>query len=145
MKTVNSVIILPALIILLFVTPVLGSNWVVCEMDNFGVHFYNKERVNHRTKDIVQVWTRLVFFDEGRETYILQKRSNIELSAKGYDNLSETLCVFEIDCKREMSRFLSMTDYDVNGNILYKTPKKSNWYYIKPSSIKDTLRKTVCK
>jgi len=145
MKTVHTVIIFPVLLCLLLATPSFGSNWVICEMDNFGVHYYNKEKVKHKSRDIVQVWTRLVFFQEGKEMYALKKRSIIEPMATGYDNLSETLCVYEIDCKREMSRFLSMTDYDEDGNILYKTPRKSNWYYITPSSIKDTLRKTVCK
>jgi hypothetical protein len=146
MKTVNFLMLLPFLITALFVSPAFGSDWVKYGKTNLGVHSYNKARMKHRTKDIIQVWNRVVFSsDEGRGNYI-QIISKQGLSTEGYENLSHYLNLHEIDCKKGMYRLLSMTDYDTDGNVLFsETSDKSTWDYILPASIMDSLRKEVCK
>lgn len=67
MKTIYSVIFLPFLIILLLVTSVNGSSddWVEYgRATNDNIHSYNKVKILHRTKDIVQVWCEIVYSDE---------------------------------------------------------------------------------
>lgn len=146
MKIVNSLMLLIFLIITLWVSPVFGSDWVKYGKTNLGVHSYNKARIKHRTKDIVQVWNRVVFSsDEGRENYI-QIIGKQGLSTEGYESLSYYLNLHEIDCKKGTYRPLSMTDYDTEGNVLFsETSDKSKWDYILPGSIMDSLRKEVCK
>lgn len=121
-----------------------SSDWVKCIENNDGVFFYNKKKIKHRTKDIVQIWEKLDFSDDGREKLIEGKR-NMELSIKGYDKLSHSVVMIEIDCKKGMSRGLSMTDYDTDGVVLYSYDNKQDWSYITPNSLIDTFRKKFCK
>lgn len=121
-----------------------SSDWVECMKNNDGVFFYNKKRIKHRKKNIVQIWEKLDFSDEGREKWIEGKR-NMELSIKGYDKLSHSIGMIEIDCKKGMSRGLSMTDYDTDGIVLYSYDNKQDWSYITPDTLIDTFRKKFCK
>jgi len=147
-KTVYSVISLSFLIILLLVTPVLGSSdWVKLGWNREGVYTYNKDSVKHRTKGIVLVWVKLVFNNEGREKYIQNKRNTVQ-SIGGYDKLSHSLFLEEIDCKKEKYLILYFTDYDTDGGVLYNSRSffdKHKWEYIRPDTVMDTLLKKVCK
>ena len=148
MKPVYSIMSLSFLTILLLVTPVIGSSddWVeygISYDDN--VYFYNKVNIKRTTKDIVQVWGKVVFSKEGREQYI-QKLRYQGMSTEGYDKLSHNLDLEEIDCKNQMYKFLSITHYDTEGRVLNSgSSDESNWSYISPDSTMDTLRKEVCK
>jgi hypothetical protein len=148
MRTAYSIIFLSFLLILMLVTPVNGSSdWVRCERSNTGnVLFYNKVSIKHRTGDIVQVWYKLVYSDEGREECIQHLKTRGFLLSEDWDRLSYRLALKEIDCKNEMSRFLSIIFYDTYSTVLssdsYDKPK---WDYIVPGSMMDILRKKVCK
>ena len=147
MKTVYSVIV-SVLFVILLVTPVIGSSddWVeygISYDDN--VYFYNKVNIKRTTKDIVQVWGKVVFSKEGREKYIEEMR-NRGMSTEGYDKLSHNLDLEEIDCKNQRYKFLSITHYDTEGRVLNSgSSDESNWSDISPDSTMDTLRKEVCK
>ena len=142
MKTIYSVMFLPFLIILLLVTSVIGSSeWEIYEISVSGIHSYNKIKVKETAKDIVQVWTTLMYSDEGKEKYI-----KAGLSSKGHENISHHLSLYEIDCKKELQRNISFTLYDTNGGVLktiqFEEPK---WSYIVPMSTINSLREKVCK
>ena len=161
MKTIGSVITLSFLIIVLFVTPVIGSDWLleynrgnhyetpvigsnvwkVFQMDNNdNVFSYNTVSIKRQTKNVVQVWEKIVYSEKGREKH------NQEITKKGYDKLSHSLDLVEIDCKKEMSRFLSITDYDKDGLVLNSLSfDKPEWDHIIPDTTMDTLRKKVCE
>lgn len=139
---------LPFLIILLFVTPVFGSSdeWVEYDISKNGnIYSYNKGNIKHRTKNIVQVWIKEVFSDEGREKIIQPMRKG-GLPTEEWEKLSHTLVLDEIDCKKRRYQILSVTHYDTDGKgfsiHLYDKPK---WDYIVPRSTMNTLRKKVCK
>jgi len=145
MKLIHSVIFLSVLIVLLPVTPVLGSDWVEYGKTSLGdVYSYNKVKIKHR-KNAVQVWVRFVYSDEGRKRYI-QGMRKYGGSTEGYDNLSQTLTLYEINCEKGMSRVLSIIEYNNQGVTLYRgSSDKSKWIYIVPGSVKDNLRKKICK
>jgi hypothetical protein len=97
MKTIYSVIFWPFLIILLLVTPGNGAaeNWVDYWVSPKGNIFsYDNVSVIHGTKDVVQVWGKEVFSDEGRVKQIKLMRK-MELSTKGYDKLSHILILYQ--------------------------------------------------
>lgn len=148
MKPVHSVIFLPFLIILLLVTSVIGGSdeWVEYGRSTKGdIFLYNKVSIKHVTKDIVQVWGKDVFSDEGRETYIQYMRKKGH-STEGLDKLSQSLTLLEIDCKKKRYWSLSMTEYDKDGNVLESSSTdKPDWSYVVPDSRMDKLRKKVCK
>lgn len=148
MKTISSIISLPFLIIILLITPVMASSdeWVEYDMSKNGnIYSYNKVNIKHRTKNIVQVWIKEVFSDEGREK-IIQPLSKGGLTTEEWEKLSHTLVLDEIDCKKRKSRILSITYYNTDGKGFFiHSYDKAEWDYIVPRSMMNTLRKKVCK
>jgi len=125
-------------------TPVLTSDWVEYGSIEYGNYSYNKKKIIHKTNNILQVWEKLIFTNEGGLKMIEWRRYN-GMSTEGYNNLSHTLYLTEIDCQKGMYRDLSTSDYDIDGKVLYTKSEKSNWDYIVPDSIMDNLRMKVCK
>ena len=146
MQTIYSVLFLPFLIILLLVTSVNGSeDWVEYGMSKGDILLFNKDRITHKTKDIVQVWTKLIYSNDGREKYIQHMKAS-RRSTKGLDKLSHTMVLYEIDCKKKMYRTLSITNYDKDGIVLFShSSDKPNGEHIIPDSIFEALQKYVCK
>ena len=143
MKTGYS-FILSVLFVLLLVNPVIGSDWVKYWRYKENVYLYNRVSVKHIKEDIVQVWGKVVFSDEARGKDI-QGMRKWGLSTEGYDKLSHTLDLYEIDCKKKMDNLLSISHYDMDNKILYHhSYDKPDWNYIISSSMFDYLREIVC-
>jgi len=72
MKIICSVISLSFMVLLLLVTPVIGSDdWVEYGRSKIGdIYSYNKGNIEHRSKYIVQVWDKQVYSEKGREKNI---------------------------------------------------------------------------
>lgn len=124
-----------------YVTPVIGSNvWKVFHMDtNDNVFSYNTVSIKRQTKYVVQVFEKIVYSEKGRE------KLTHNVTKKGYDKLSHSLHLVEVDCKNGMSRFLSITDYDKNDLVLNSDSfDKPEWNHIISDTMMDTLRKKVC-
>ena len=146
MKSVYSVIFLSFLFILLLVTTVIGSDWVeYVKSDDGNIYSYNKVRIKHSTKNIVRVWNKMVFSDKGKENYNQRKRKIRGWTTNGYDKLSHSLTLEEIDCKERRYQILDSHLYDMNSNEVYDDSLDVGWNYIVPDSPEDTLRKIVCK
>jgi hypothetical protein len=147
MKKVHSVIVLSFLIILLLLTSVNGAeDWVKYSVDKEGnAYSYNKITIKHRTENVVEVWEKVVFSNAGKEKYV-QNLKNMGWWMEGWDKFSYSVFLNEIDCKKEMSRILSGTDYDANGSPLknISSDELKEWIDIVSDSMMDTLRKEVC-
>ena len=147
MKTISSVIFLSFLVLILLVTPVIGSDWIEYDRDDNGnVLLYKKGNIeNNGTKDIVRVWEKRVYSDKGREIYI-QDKIKEGMSMKGYDKLSNSQDLYRIDCKKQMMNLVSVVRYDKNGKVMYSNNiEEPEWNHIIPNSLMDTLRKKVCE
>jgi uncharacterized protein YxeA len=147
MKAIYSVIFLPFVFILLIVTPVKGSSdWEEFNTYKGKVYSYNKVNIKHGANDIVQVWVKTVYSNEGRERDLVYMRKQGLATAKEWDKLSDRLSLVELDCKKERTRVISITYYDSDGGILYsKSSDKQDWKSIVSNSSFDILRKKVCK
>ena len=144
MKKIHSVIILPVLIIFLLVSPVIGSDdWMINYEDmNGDVILY---KIEHRIKNIVQVWGNRILSDEGREEFIRDRRDN-GLSTEGLDKLGHVTSLYEINCRQKTGRLLSVVMYDRYGVIIYSgSSVEPEWDYIVPNTDGDTFRKKVCE
>jgi len=146
MKPIHSVMFLPFLLILLLVTPVIGSpDWVEYgRSDNGNIYSYHTGSMKQKTKDIVQVWVKLVFSAEGRQDYIKRLRDRGE-STEGYDKLSHTLSLVEIDWKKPRFRILYGSEYDLDDHELFRGSREAPWKDVVPNSTEEILRKRVCK
>jgi hypothetical protein len=86
-----------------------------------------------------------VFSDKGRREYI-QNRTEKRLSIEGYDKLSNTQSLSEINCKKKMIMSISVSDFDTDGKKLDSySVDKPKWVKIRNNSFFDSLRKEVCK
>ncbi len=122
-----------------------SSDWVeyAKATDRFNV-LYNKERVLHVAEGTVQVWSKIVYSEEGRDKYI-QSRKMKGLSTEGWDKLSFLQSLVEIDCNKQMYRTLSEVFYSNDNNVLDSSSfAERKWDYIPPGSMLDILRKKVC-
>jgi hypothetical protein len=147
MKTIYSVMLLPFLVILLFVTHVSGSEWDEYGRSSQGdILSYNGGSIKQMAKDIVQVKTKVDFSDEGREAYFEFWRSQ-GISTNKIDKLSYISDLQEIDCNKKLFRTLSTTFYDNKGNVLEIAEPDVNivWGTIIQDTVIDTLQKLVCK
>lgn len=143
MKKISSVISISFLVLFLLVGCVGSSSNLV---KSGNVVSYKMENIqNNGGKYIVQVWEKEVYSDKGREELIQKMRDN-EISTERYDKLKETMSLYEIDCKKKKRNILSVTDYDMDGKVLFTySYDKQEWVYIVPDSKFDSFRKDVCK
>jgi hypothetical protein len=147
MKNFSSVIFLSFLVIFLLagcvssslnlVTSEDDNGWVKYDDNDEGVYSYKKVNID---KDIVQVWNKKVFSDEGRKKFIQDMTKN----GKPFDKLSEGRDLIEIDCKNLRKRTVSTTLYDQNRVIFFQYDDEE-WSSITPNSHGETILKEVCK
>ena len=123
-----------------------SSEWVeFWRFDDGLIISYDNNRVVHMTENIVTVWTKWDYSDESRDEYI-QNRKKVGQSTKGYDKLSHTLNLEEINCNEGRYRVLSKTHHDTDGNLLgSRLFDKPDWNDIFPDTMMDALREKVCK
>jgi hypothetical protein len=143
MKKIISVVSLLFIFLFLFVGCVSSSSNLVTSGNIVSYKMGNIQ--NNGGKYIVQVWEKEVYSDKGREELIQKMRDN-EISTERYDKLKETMSLYEIDCKKKRKNILSLTDYDMDGKVLFTySYDKQEWVYIVPDSEFDSFRKEVCK
>jgi hypothetical protein len=118
------------------------NDWVINYTDTNGdIIFY---KIEHRIKNVVQVWGRRVFSDEGRKEFIKDRIDN-GLTVEGMDKLEHFNILYEINCDEKTDRVLSVVTYDTDGKVVSSSVVETTWEYIVPNSIGDTFRKKVCK
>jgi hypothetical protein len=150
MNKIISVISLSFLVLLLLAGCVSSSSplvksgedndWINFDDNDDGVYSYKKVNIE---KDVVQVWERKVFSDEGRKKHIQYLTENGYLS-EGFDKLSEGRDLIEIDCKALRKRTIYTTLYDQNKEIFIQYYDEE-WSSITPNSHGETILKGICK
>ena len=148
MKKVNSVVSLSFLVLLLLVTPVIGSsNWVEYYRNPDGnILLYQQVNIQKdKGNDIDKVWVKRVFSDVGRKKYI-QLTKNKGVWTEELDKVSHIVGLYEIDCKKRMNRQLSVVIYDTDGKIIGSiSNNEPKWTSMVSGSEMDSLRKEFCK
>ena len=121
-----------------------GSNndWVMNYTDVNGDVIYYK--VEQTVNNVVQVWGKRVFSDEGRKEFIKDRTDN-GLSIEGMDKLDHFNTLYEINCSEKTDRVLSVVTYDTGGKVISSSVVETKWDYIVPDSLGDSFRKKVCK
>jgi hypothetical protein len=149
MKKISPIISLSFLVIFLIVGCV--SNLVRPGNDNDWVKNYTdmngdviSYKIEHRIKNVVQVWGKRVFSDEGRKEFI-QDRVDNGLSILGMEKLENFTSLYEINCNEKTDRVLSVVVYDTDGKIVSSSFDETKWENIVPNSIGDSFLNKVCK
>jgi hypothetical protein len=148
MNKISSLLSISFLILLLLVIPVMGSsNWVEYSRNSEGnILLYQKVNIQKdKNNDMDKIWVKRVFSDVGRKKYVkLTKDKGIW--TEGLDKISHIVGLYEIDCKKRMTRQLSVVIYDMDGkNIGSLSNGEPKWSSIVSGSEMDSLRKKFCQ
>ena len=120
---------------------VWGADWKLFAEDDLYECFYDAEDMTPSSENIVDVWAKLEYTKKG-VTGIVTK------FGKHYADLSYSLELFEINCTEKKERILSITEYSVDGKILFANSVQGRlpgWKKIPRESVDESLYKTVCK
>ncbi len=123
------------------------GNWVEYDRDQYdNICYYQKGKVDKTGNGhVVQVWDKRVYSDIGRDK-MMMINNNVGNSNEGWEKLSHTITLSEIDCQNKRERLLSYNTLDSKGKILEFSNYNSTWENIFPNSIRDILiRKKVCE
>ncbi|GEM_PF-2961515 len=123
-----------------------SADWVEYGSSMAGVHEYNKVTIKRKTDTSVQVWSRLYYSDEGKQTLLQNIKNDTGSIPQGWDKVSNATDLIEINCKENSSRLLSTVIYDIDGRSLLDNPRQDPTAdIIVPDSMMDYLRKEICK
>ncbi|HVP76811.1 MAG TPA: surface-adhesin E family protein [Thermodesulfobacteriota bacterium] len=133
-------VILGALIIFGF-AEVWGADWKLFAETDLYECFYDAEDIAPSSKNIVDVWAKLEYTKKGITGVVKQ-------FGKHYSDLSYSLELLEFNCTEKRERLLSITEYSVEGKILYANSVKDRlpaWKTIPRDSVESSLYQAVCK
>ena len=117
---------------------VWGEDWKLFKKTEDAKFYYDKKDVTPLAQKIVKVWIRQVYTKKG-------KMDMVNLVGPRYENLSYSVNSLEFNCGSKLIRFLSMTYYSKNGNVLDLENPPDKWESIPSNSMFETLYKIVCK
>ena len=118
---------------------VRGADWKYLSETSLGTLFYDVESITRPAKNIVRVWSKLVYSEKGRN-YMVEKFGS------HHENKEYTFDLWEFNCSDKMIRPLSSIAYSKNGEVLESfNYDVSKWDFLPPGSIKEMLSKAVCK
>ena len=125
-----------------------AAEWVSYSTDILDNElFYDHESISFPSKDIVRVWGKRIYSEEGKKDEIAE-RTRETLPTYGFSELSHTLCQYELNCNTRERITVGCSHYSNSGNVLdsFNVPKEQQkWKPIYPDSVANTLRKTVCE
>jgi hypothetical protein len=128
-------------LLILAYAEVWGADWKLFAETDLYECFYDAEDTTPSSKNIVDVWAKLEYTKKGITGIVKE-------FGKHYADLSYSLELWEINCGEKKDRILSITEYSVEGKILYANSAKGRppaWKIIPRESVDESLYKAVCK
>jgi len=117
---------------------VCGEDWKLFKKTVDAKFYYDRKDITRSPQKLVSVWVKQVYTKKG-------KMDMINLVGPRYEHLSYSSNSLEFDCGAKMVRFVSMTYYSTNGDVLDLEDSTDKWESITPNSMFDALHKRVCK
>ena len=146
MKTLCLILILCS--ICLLCAKANASDWVQYRSSALGDKmFYDRDSKDFESDNIVRVWVKEIFSEEGKEVFI-EERMRTGLPTHDLDKLSYSLCQYKINCNTHEQDVLGCDRYTKDGNMIesYAIPKSlQHWQPTDLDSSMDLLRIAVCK
>lgn len=121
-----------------------ATDWVQYSMSSRRTLFYDASSISHPSKDLVRVWKKTEWSQEGVDQQIAL-RGKHGLSTAGYEKYSYTTSMDEINCSTQESRCITFTEYGNDGAMLDSQKGSQDWEAIIPDSAGAELYRQVCK
>jgi hypothetical protein len=119
-------------------TEVWGEDWKLYSDTEMELWFFDASSITQPSKNIVRVWVKMDLTEKG----VLDA---VEKLGKKYENLKHSIILWEINCAEKKQRRLSATNYDHKGSEINSISFHSQWRFINPESMIESLYKEVCK
>jgi len=113
-------------------------------------YFYDAESITRPSKDIVRVWSKLAFTEEGVKQWVKEFKKELLDQKKGwpkkFEKLDNMLTLFEYNCPDRTFRILTIDYYSKDGLVIESfNYDKPNLMFIRPETVENILYKAVCK
>ena len=114
-------------------TEIGGADWRFLQKNFQGDFFYDAERITRSSGNTVGIWLKIIY----SEKFIKEE---------GFDDLKQTIGLWEIDCKDKKACLLSTSHYakeeEISSPQVWLPPE---WKSIAPDTIMDALYQELCK
>ncbi|WP_298432686.1 surface-adhesin E family protein [Geobacter sp.] len=120
-----------------------GDPWVLLDEDPMlSNYFYDRTSVKKGDDDLVTVRTKAVYTEEGKSDAL-----DTIGHPKGFEDLSSTVFLYDINCSGDMSRLEKVTHFDSKGGTIksYDLAGKTGWEPIEADTRMSLLRDAVCR
>jgi hypothetical protein len=132
-----------------------ASVWKLYAQSDDYQFFYDSRNIESGAGDIVKILLKrqpkeeFAIIPETKRSIIreMKKRQKAGMTIHGYENWDHEVVVCEIDCRKNVIRFLKSINYDQKGNALdtIVVPEAVlKWDNVIPGTINDNLRKSIC-
>jgi len=125
-------------LIIISMGDVYGAEWKFHGSNEKALAYYDAQSITRPSKNIVRVWVRTNYTEKG-VIYMVGE------FGKKYEDLSNDITLYEINCVEKMIHPLSGTFYDNGGGQIYTSSSPLEWDFIIPDSMSESLYKEVCK
>jgi hypothetical protein len=121
-----------------------GAEWVPIAKGEMGTYAYDHESVKKESGDLVQVWAKVAYSEQGKKDVIgYQKKAGFNMT--GWEDLSSESMLWTIDCKEKKMRYSTIIFHDSKGEMLdQENPASPEWEPIKQGSTGSALYNVVC-
>jgi hypothetical protein len=123
---------------------VWAEDWMLYGNTDKYSCFYDAKNISHPSENTVEVWEKQNYTNKGVNFVV-------EELGKKYENLSQLITLWQINCVDKKFRFLSLTYYSKEKTIIYSwkvvysSGRSDEWSPFIMDSLGERLYKAVCK
>ncbi|NWG01740.1 MAG: hypothetical protein HXY44_02650 [Syntrophaceae bacterium] len=114
-----------------------GQNWRPYGEDGFATYYYDTEKIIHPSKNVVRVWSKVVYTQEGAKGFATRLGKEFRL-------LSFSIELYELNCANREYKELQRTFFSQRATYLGED-KNLGWGIVSPGTIQEKLFKAICK
>jgi len=119
-------------------TEVRGESWKYINQAYAGMYYYDADRITRQSEDIVRVWIKVLYTENGVHDMVL-------LLGKNFETLSYAIALFECHCGDKKKEIVPIGFYSEDRKLLLSAKQISNWNFMSPDTIDEVLCKILCE
>ncbi|PIV21213.1 MAG: hypothetical protein COS40_08545 [Deltaproteobacteria bacterium CG03_land_8_20_14_0_80_45_14] len=118
---------------------VWGADWIYLETTFLGDFFYDVGNITRPSKNIVRVWNRIDYSEQGIIEMVMK-------FGKDCERVRFSFGLLEFNCASKTLRTISANFYSEEGiPLLSRTDYDTKWMPLVPDTMQELLYKKVCK
>jgi len=118
-------------------TEAWGQDWRLYGEDGFAIYYYDAEKIIRPSKNIVRVWSKVIYTKEGAMGLATRLGKEIR-------TLSFSIDLSEFDCAKREYKELQRTFFSQRATYLGED-RNLLWGYVSQGTIQERLYKIICK